>query len=115
MSGDYQATFTFIGRSHKDPLGLWDNSPFRVNNSPVWPEGDFPAGYAEAITAAGTTTDVEARKESFRQLGEIMLDECVQIPISFKYTLFGWQSTVHGFDWSPDDEVKVANAWKGEC
>jgi peptide/nickel transport system substrate-binding protein len=115
LAGDYQATFTFIGRSHKDPLGLWDNSPFRVNNSPVWPEGDFPAGYAEAITAASTTTDVEARRESFRQLNEIMLEQCVQIPISFKYTLFGWQNTVHGFDWSPDDEVKVANAWVGEC
>ena len=115
LDGDYQATFTFIGRSHKDPLGLFDNSPFRISNSPVWPEGDFPEGYAEAITAAGTTVDPEARAESFRSVNEIMLDQSVQIPISFKYTLFGWRNDVHGVDWSPDDEIKLGAAWIGEC
>lgn len=115
LAGDYQATFTFIGRSHKDPLGLFDNSPFRIGNSPVWPEGDFPDGYAEAITAAGTVIDPAERAESFRRLNEIMLDESVQIPISFKYTLFGWRNDVHGVDWSPDDEIKLGAAWKGAC
>ena len=115
LAGDYQATFTFIGRSHKDPLGLFDNSPFRISNSPVWPEGDFPEGYAEAIEAAGTTVDPAARVESFRQVNEIMLDESVQIPISFKYTLFGWRNDVHGLDWSPDDEIKLGAAWIGAC
>jgi peptide/nickel transport system substrate-binding protein len=113
--GDYQATFTFVGRSHKDPLGLFDNSPYRIDNSPVWPKGDFPEGYAEAITAASTTIDPAARKESFRKLNEIMLDQSVQIPISWKYTLFGWQSDVQEFDWSPDDEIKLLNTWLGTC
>ncbi len=115
LAGDYQATFTFIGRSHKDPLGLFDNSPFRINNSPVWPEGDFPEGYAEAITGASTTVDPDARVEHFRALNEIMLEQSVQIPISWKYTLFGWRNDVHGVDWSPDDEIKLGAAWKGEC
>ncbi len=115
MAGDYQATFTFIGRSHKDPLGLFDNSPFRISNSPVWPEGDFPEGYAEAITGAGETVDPEARAEHFRAVNEIMLEQSIQIPISWKYTLFGWRSDVHGIDWSPDDEIKLGAAWKGEC
>ncbi|MDQ3410834.1 MAG: ABC transporter substrate-binding protein [Chloroflexota bacterium] len=115
LAGDYQATFTFIGRSHKDPLGLFDNSPFRVSNSPVWPEEDFPEGYAEAILAAGTSVDPEERAESFRTLNEIMLEQSAQIPISWKYTLFGWGNDVHGVDWSPDDEIKLAAAWIGEC
>ena len=115
LSGDYDATFTFIGRSHKDPLGLFDNSPFRTANSPVWPEGDFPDGYAEAIAAASTTIDPAAREESFRQLSEIMLDESVQLPISFKFTLFGWQNQVQNLDWSPDDEIKLAETWIADC
>ena len=48
-------------------------------------------------------------------MNEIMLDQSAQIPISWKYTLFGWGNDIHGFDWSPDDEIKVAGAWRGEC
>jgi hypothetical protein len=44
-----------------------------------------------------------------------MLDQSVQIPISWKYTLFGWQNDVQGFDWSPDDEIKLLNTWLGTC
>ena len=94
---------------------MFDNSPFRTANSAVWPEGDFPEGYAEAIEAASTTIDPEARMESFRQLSEIMLDQSVQLPISFKFTLFGWQNRVQNLDWSPDDEIKLGEAWLADC
>lgn len=111
LGGEYESTFTFIGRSHKDPLGLFDNSPFRTANSPVWPAGDFPEGYAEALETASSTADEGERREAFRQVQEIMLDQSVQIPISWRFTLFGSQYDFHGMSYTVDDEIELERAW----
>lgn len=111
LGGDYQATFTFIGRSHKDPSGLFDNSPFRIANSPVWPAGDFPAGYKESLEEANSISDQSRRQELFRTVQEIMLDQSVQVPVSWRFTLFGSTPTLKGMSHTVDDEVELENAW----
>lgn len=111
LNGDYQVTFSFIGRSHKDPLGLFDNSPFRIVNSPVWPGGDFPEGYVDNLQLAASTNDENARRQAFRKLQEIMLDQSVQIPLSWRYTLFGQSKSLKGMSWTVDDEVELKKAW----
>lgn len=111
-SGDYDLDFTFVGRQHLDPLGLFDNSPFRPFSSPVHPEDDFPEGYVENLTIAQSTVNEEERKEAFRQVEEIMLDNCTSIAVSWKYTLFAHQDNVHGLGWTVNDEVRFVDTWK---
>ena len=110
-SGDYDLDFTFVGRQHLDPLGLFDNSPFRPFSSPVHPEEDFPAGYVENLEIAQSTIDEAARRDAFQQVQEIMLDSCTSIPISWKYTLFAHQDNVHDLGWSVGDEVRLVDTW----
>ncbi|MCB0079880.1 MAG: hypothetical protein KDE47_03075, partial [Caldilineaceae bacterium] len=110
-SGDYDLDFTFVGRQHLDPLGLFDNSPFRPFSSPVHPEGDFPEGYVENLEIAQSTIDEDARREAFKKVQEIMLDSCTSIAVSWKYTLFAHQENVHDLGWSVGDEVRVVNTW----
>ncbi|MXZ25972.1 MAG: hypothetical protein F4Y80_14180 [Caldilineaceae bacterium SB0665_bin_21] len=92
-------------------MGLFDNSPFRPRSSPIFPHGDFPEGYVEQLAIAGSTFDRETRRDAFRQVGEIMLDSCIDIPISWKYTLFARQANVHGLDWTVNDELIAGNTW----
>lgn len=110
-SGDYDLDFTFVGRQHLDPLGLFDNSPFRPFSSPVHPEGDFPEGYVENLEIAQSTVDEETRKEAFRKVQEVMLDSCTSIPLSWKFTLFAHQDHVHDLGWSVGDEIRLVDTW----
>jgi ABC-type transport system substrate-binding protein len=110
-SGDYDIDFTGGGLMHLDPLGLFLNSPFRVYDSPIFPRGDFPEGYEEAVTGIGLTVDKEERRALLRQIQEIMLEECVNVSIAWNFGFFAWQPYVKGFDWSTSNAVQVANTW----
>jgi len=110
-SGDYDLDFTFVGRQHLDPLGLFDNSPFRPFSSPVHPEGDFPEGYVENLQIAQSTIDEDTRREAFKKVQEVMLDSCTSVAVSWKYTLFAHQDNVHDLGWSVGDEIRVVNTW----
>lgn len=110
-SAVFDLDVTFVGRQHLDPMGLFDNSPFRPRSSPIFPRGDFPEGYVENLQIAGSTFDPDTRREAFRKVNEIILDACVDIPLSWKYTLFASQSNVHGLDWTVNDELRAGDAW----
>ncbi len=110
-SAVFDLDVTFVGRQHLDPMGLFDNSPFRPRASPIFPRGDFPEGYVENLAIAGSTFDRETRREAFRKVNEIILDACVDIPLSWKYTLFAHQSNVHGLDWTVNDELRAGDTW----
>ncbi len=110
-SAVFDLDVTFVGRQHLDPMGLFDNSPYRPRASPIFPRGDFPEGYVENLEIAGSTFDRETRREAFRAVNEIILDACVDIPISWKYTLFAHQSHVHGLDWTVNDELRAGDTW----
>ena len=110
-SGDFDLDFTFVGRTQLDPLGLFDNSPYRPRNSPVFPREDFPEGYVEALKAAGETIDKEERRQYFQQVAEIISEECVDVPISWRYVLFSYQPCVNGFDWDIQHRIRLAYTW----
>jgi hypothetical protein len=46
-----------------------------------------------------------------KKVGEIILDACVDIPISWKYTLFAKQNNVYDLGWTVNDEIKIENTW----
>ena len=110
-SATFDLDVTFVGRQHLDPMGLFDNSPYRPFSSPIFPGGDFPEGYAENLTIAGSTFDVAVRKEALKKVQEIILDDCLNIPVSWKYTIFAHQSKVHGMDWTVNDEIRLGSAY----
>jgi len=108
-SAVFDLDVTFVGRQHLDPMGLFDNSPYRPFSSPIFPRGDFPEGYVENLEIAGSTIDEEERRAAFEQVQQIMLDACVNIPVSWKFTLFAHQDYVQGLDWSVNDEIRLVN------
>jgi peptide/nickel transport system substrate-binding protein len=110
-SATFDLDFTFVGRSHMYPLALFDNSSYRHFNSPIYPRGDFPEGYVDALNSAGATADKDAQRELFRTVHEILNDNCHNLPISWKFTLFASQPWLKGMGFSVGDEVKMANAW----
>jgi ABC-type transport system substrate-binding protein len=109
--GDYNLTFSFAGRSHLDPVSAFDNSAFRHVNNPLFPDGNPPAAYAEAVTAAKTTLDPEARKTALATATEILLEESFAMSVSWRLTLFGATNQVHDFGHTVDDFVVLKNTW----
>jgi ABC-type transport system substrate-binding protein len=111
QSGDYNLTFSFAGRSHLDPVGAFDNSAFRPVNNPLFPDGNPPAAYVEAVTAAKSTLDPDARREALITATEILLEESFAMSVSWRYTLFGLGNNVHGFASTADDFVVMKNVF----
>jgi peptide/nickel transport system substrate-binding protein len=110
-SAVFDLDVTFVGRQHLDPMGLFDNSPYRPRSSPIFPQGDFPEGYVENLKIAGSTIDKAERQEALKKVQEIMLDACVDIPVSWKFTLFAHQDYVHDMDWTVNDEIRLGDTW----
>ena len=110
-SAVFDLDVTFVGRQHLDPMGLFDNSPYRHFSSPIFPRDNFPDGYVNNLEKAGSTVDITERKKAFKKVQEIILDACVDIPISWKYTLFAKQNNVHDLGWTVNDEIKIENTW----
>ena len=110
-SATFDLDVTFVGRQHLDPMGLFDNSPYRHFRSPIFPKGDFPDGYVKSLDKAGSTVDITERRKAFKKVQEITLDACVNMPISWKYTLFAKQNNVYDLGWTVNDEIKIENTW----
>jgi ABC-type transport system substrate-binding protein len=111
QSGEYNLTFSFAGRSHLDPVGAFDNSAFRSVNNPLFPDGNPPAAYVEAVTTAKSTLDPDARREALITATEILLEESFAMSVSWRYTLFATQNNVHGFGSTADDFVVMKNVF----
>jgi peptide/nickel transport system substrate-binding protein len=112
FAGDFQATISFVALN-KDPLTLFRNSPYRTFNSPPFPKGNFPAGYAETINAARRTVTKEFRYRLFTKIQEILLDESWAQALSSHPIIFGWNAGVHGFAWNIDVQIALEQTRKG--
>jgi peptide/nickel transport system substrate-binding protein len=109
--GNYNLTFSFAGRSHLDPISAFDNSAFRQVNNPLFPDGNPPAAYVDAVNAAKSTLDKTQRKAAFDKATEVLLEESFAQSISWRLTLFGLGKNVQGFDHTADDFVVLKNTW----
>jgi len=110
-SATFDLDYTGVGRQHLDPMGLWSNSPYRHFNSPIFPRGDFPEGYVDLVTQVGQTVEQEERRELFRQIQEIQFEECINLPVSWRYVFFATQPYVHDLAWDVEDKVIMAGVW----
>lgn len=110
-SANFDLDYTGVGRQHLDPMGLWSNSPYRQFNSPIFPQEDFPEGYVDLVTKAGQTVDKEERRALFQQITELQLDECINLPISWRYVFFATQPYVKDLAWDVEDRVIMAGVW----
>ena len=96
-------------------MGLWSNSGYRLKNSPVFPvEADWPAGFRDLVTQAGSTVDKDARRKIFRQIVEQQLDLSINVPLSWKYSFFGTQPNVKGLAFDVEDKIMLAEVWKSK-
>jgi len=108
----YDLDYTGQGRQHLDPMGLWSNSGYRLKNSPIYPvEADWPEGFRELVMEAGSTVDKEKRRELFRKIVEIQLDQSVNVPLSWRYVFFGTQPYVHGVSFDVEDKIIMGDVW----
>lgn len=111
FGGQFDATYTFVALN-KDPLTLFRNSPYRTFSSPIFPKGDFPAGYADTINAARHTVVKEARYNLFTKIQEILLDESWTVSVCSREVISGWLKSVQGFSWNIDYEIQLEDTRK---
>jgi len=111
FGGQFDMTYAFVALN-KDPLTLFRNSAYRTFSSPVFPQGNFPAGYVDTINAARHTVVKEARYNLFTKIQEILLDEAWMIPVCSHEVISGWLKSVHGFSWDIDFEIQLDNTSK---
>jgi len=112
FGGQFDATITFVALN-KDPLTLFRNSPYRTSASPVFPQGNFPPGYADTINAVRHTVVREARVNLLNKLQQILLDESWTVPICSREVITGWVKPVQGFTWNIDYELELEQTRKG--
>jgi len=112
FGGEFEVTMTFVALN-KDPLTLFRNSPYRTSASPVFPQGNFPAGYVDTINAVRHTVVREARINLLTKLQQILLDESWTVPICSREVIAGWVKPVRGFTWNIDYELELEQTRKG--
>ena len=56
-------------------------------------------------------SDKEERREIFRQIAEMQLEECTNLPVSWRYVFFAMQPEVQGLRWDVEDRVIMADVW----
>ena len=96
-------------------MGLWSNSGYRLKNSPVYPvEADWPAGFRDLVTQAGSTVDKDKRRQLFRQIVEMQLDQSVNVPLSWRYVFFGAQPDVKGIRFDVEDKIMLADVYRSK-
>ncbi len=111
LKGDFQATVSQSSNANKYPTGITLNSIYRVVNNVGWPGGAPPKLYSEAITQLNTVQDPAAQKASFKQLGDVVIDEAWVISIARANSIFVLKKSVQGFDFTVDDLSVFEKVW----
>ena len=111
--GTYEATFSFAGGSQLYPTRIAGSNNFAPSDNPVWPNGQPPEAYAQALRAADATFDPAKQKEALKRMADAFLDEAWNLPIAFRYTLFGYTKAITGLDWGVYDQIRLDRVEKG--
>jgi peptide/nickel transport system substrate-binding protein len=114
--GTYGVAMSYIANSNKDPSRLFMNSQYRCENTPskseerpVHPETGET--YCAHKAEAAATPDIEKRKELYRKIEEIMLEEAWAIGYRMRPAGFAAAPYVQGFDWRVDNGIILENVW----
>jgi ABC-type transport system substrate-binding protein len=73
-----------------------------LNGTIVWrPQknitGFSSPDYTNLVAQGGNTVDVAQRKQIYRKIDQLILDECWDIPVASAPTPWAWRRNVHGF------------------
>jgi peptide/nickel transport system substrate-binding protein len=112
LKGDFQATMSQSSNANKYPTGITLNSIYRIVNNVGWAGGTPPKAYVDAINQLNTVQDAAAQKASFKQLGDVLMDEAWVISIARANTIFVLKKSVQGFDFTVDDLSLFEKVWK---
>lgn len=111
LKGDFQATMSQSSNANKYPTGITLNSIYRIVNNVGWAGGLPPKAYVDAINQLNSVQDAAAQKASFKQLGDVLIDEAWVISIARANTIFVLKKSVQGFDFTVDDLSLFQNVW----
>lgn len=114
--GDFGMAMSYIANSNKDPSRLFMNSRYRCATSPdkteTWPvHPETGESYCALMAEASSTPDIEERKELYRKIQEIMIEEAWAIGYRMRPAGFAAGPYVQGFDWRVDNGVIMENVW----
>jgi peptide/nickel transport system substrate-binding protein len=115
----YEVTDGYISNSNKDPDRLFSMSQYRTHpaSTMIAPDAFWPVhpetgeAYGDLIVEGGSILDREKRKEIYRKIQEIFLEEAWAIAWLRRDSLFASQPYVHGFDWRIDNCIALENVW----
>jgi peptide/nickel transport system substrate-binding protein len=98
-----------FGRANRDPdmlfkaAGAWyAEGAMHLYTSPE---------YRQLIEEAGTTFDLQKRRQAYARLGRLIADEAFTLTLAPQITLYGHQAAVQGARWDVDGRVILEGAW----
>jgi peptide/nickel transport system substrate-binding protein len=112
---EFRSEFTIhphvYGRASKDPAGLFGTTV-------AWSPLDGIAihqfqdeEYAKLLEEGQTTLDKEKRREIYRKVITLLLDECFTIPISAQPLPYVMQTYVNGMKYNQDSYPQMETVW----
>jgi peptide/nickel transport system substrate-binding protein len=109
FKGEYVMSLHNYGRAAKDPASLFGTAV-------VWhPDTGITQfkseEYSRLINEGVSTLDAEKRKQIYRRVVEIALDECFTISLAEKARPFAMQPYVEGLNYSLDNFLDLEKVW----
>lgn len=110
-ASNFQMMMHTFGRSNTDPDTL-------IGGAIVWrSKGNITkyssAEYTKLTDEAGSTTDVAKRKSLYRQVAQIMLDDCWDIPVAAGPQPYAYAAKVQGFAYDRSNTPLLQKVWLG--
>jgi len=110
---NYDINLLFSGETAKDPSGIFVCGVWRIEENMAGIDEDEPffAEYEQLKIEQEGTLDRDARKELFKRIQEIILDESWSVQIAKRMVPFGLQAYVNGFYCDPDGKEYFGETW----
>ena len=109
VKGDYQMMTHTYGRAHKDPTSLFGTAVvWRPTNNPT---GYSSPEYARLVAEAGTTLDPQRRKELYRQVNDLVLQDNWVVPVAPNPRPWVSRGEVQGVDFNLDGMLLLDKIW----
>jgi peptide/nickel transport system substrate-binding protein len=105
--GTFSATFSFAGGTQWFPTRLALSRIFAVSDNSVWPNGTPPKEYVDGLNKADSSFDPRVQTAAMKQAVTSYMEQMWAAPIAFRYTLFGLQKYISGFDHGVYDQIRL--------
>lgn len=96
VSGDFGIVLGQMGGGQLSLPRIVQNSLFRTANNPLWPDGNPPEDYVQAIADLTTAEEEEDLKSAFTLLNDTIVDQAWSIGTYYVPQIFMFSSEVTG-------------------